>query len=115
FHHSALLPCPLRLFEYQVVLPPERAVDGIKQMLEMLGLAGLASFFTSVKHLGRSSPGHLSFPAPGYAFSFDLPAGDKRVLPLLDRCDEVTIAAGGRVYLAKDARLPAGAFAAMYP
>lgn len=102
-------------FEYQVVLPPARAFDAVKQMLEMLGQAGMASFFTSVKQLGENAPGHLSFPAPGYAFSFDLAAADKSVLPLLDRCDDVTIAAGGRVYLAKDARLGAARFAGMYP
>jgi decaprenylphospho-beta-D-ribofuranose 2-oxidase len=101
--------------EYQVVLPPQLAFDGIKQMLEILDRAGAVSFFTSVKRLGENSPGHLSFPAPGYAFSFDVPAGDKAILSLLDRCDEVTVAAGGRVYLAKDARVGASTFAAMYP
>jgi FAD/FMN-containing dehydrogenase len=106
---------PRGFFEYQVLLPSQGAFDNIKQILEMVANAGMASFFTSVKQLGPGSPGHLSFPVPGYAFSFDLPAGDKAVLPLLDRCDEITIAAGGRVYLAKDARLSASAFARMYP
>ena len=57
----------------------------------------------------------MSFPAPGYAFSFDVSVGDKSIMLLLDRCDEITAAAGGRVYLAKDARLRADTFASMYP
>ena len=84
-------------------------------MLEMLDRSKRVSVFTSVKQLGTSSRGHLSFPAPGYAFSFDVPGGDKSVMLLLDRCDEIVAAAGGRVYLAKDARLRADIFARMYP
>jgi FAD/FMN-containing dehydrogenase len=106
---------PRGFLEYQVVLPLQRAFDGIKQMLGMLDRAGAVSFFTSVKRLGENSQGHLSFPTLGYAFSFDVPVGDKAILSLLDHCDEVTIAAGGRVYLAKDARLGASTFAGMYP
>ena len=84
-------------------------------MLEILHGAGCASFFTSVKQLGASSRGHFSFPAPGYAFSFDVSARDSKIFSVLDRCDEITIAAGGRVYLAKDARLRADSFNSMYP
>jgi decaprenylphospho-beta-D-ribofuranose 2-oxidase len=101
--------------EYQIVLPPARAFDTVRQMLEMLDRAGAASFFTSLKRLGENSAGHISFPMPGYAFSFTVPAGDECMMSLLDRCDEVTLAAGGRVYLAKDARLGAQIFAGMYP
>ncbi len=102
-------------FEYQVVLPVAQARDAVLRMLELLAHVGLASFFTSIKRLGASAPGPLSFPAPGYAFSFDVPAGGDAVLVLLDRCDEITLAAGGRVYLAKDARVNRDHFAAMYP
>lgn len=101
--------------EYQVVLPPARAFDSVRQMLELLDRARGVSFFTSVKRLGESSDGYISFPMPGYAFSFDVAAGAEGVMTLLDRCDEITAAAGGRVYLAKDARLKAKVFATMYP
>src|SRR5262249_47443257 len=106
---------PRGFLEYQAVLPSTRAFDVIRQMLEILTQAGRVSFFTSIKQLGASSPGHFSFPAPGYAFSFDVSVGDKSILSLLERCDEITIAAGCRVYLAKDARLRADSFASMYP
>ena len=46
---------------------------------------------------------------------FDVPAFAEGMLRLLDRCDEATAAAGGRVYLAKDARVEAAYFASMYP
>ena len=101
--------------EYQVVLPRARAFEGVRQILELLDQAGGVSFFTSVKRLGASSCGHISFPMPGYAFSFDVAASGEAMLSLLDRCDEITAAAGGRVYLAKDARLNAQMFSAMYP
>jgi FAD/FMN-containing dehydrogenase len=102
-------------FEYQVVFPEARAFDTVTQMLALMRERGAMSFLTSIKRLGPSAPGHLSFPQPGYAFSFDLPASTPDAMTLLDRCDELTIAAGGRVCLAKDARLRAEAFAAMYP
>ena len=100
--------------EYQAVLPLRHAFDGIKRMLEIVDRSGAVSFFTSVKRLGESAPGHLSFPMPGYAFSFAVPVGEKKAFALLSHCDEMTVALGGRVYLAKDARLEASTLAAMY-
>ena len=101
--------------EYQVILPSAQALNSVRAMLELLHDAGQVSFFTSLKQLGANSGGHISFPMPGYAFSFDVPAGNKAAMTLLDRCDDITMAAGGRVYLAKDARLSSGVFASMYP
>jgi len=100
--------------EYQLVLPLPIAFDGIKRMLEMVDSAGTASFFTSIKRLGGNSPGHLSFPMPGYAFSIAISAAGKKAFSLLNRFDELTVALGGRVYLAKDARLQAKTLSAMY-
>jgi hypothetical protein len=36
-------------------------------------------------------------------------------MALLGRCDDVVLAASGRVYIAKDCRLPGSTFRAMYP
>jgi FAD/FMN-containing dehydrogenase len=101
--------------EYQAVLPTTQAFDAIRRMLEILDSEKRVSLFASVKQLGVGSGGHLSFPAPGYVFSFDVSASDKSIMSFLDRCDEITAAAGGRVYLAKDARLRTDMFARMYP
>ena len=57
----------------------------------------------------------LSFPTRGYTLALDLSLGDPTLLTLLDELDDIVIRHGGRVYLAKDARLKAGAFRKMYP
>ncbi|MDO9443796.1 MAG: D-arabinono-1,4-lactone oxidase, partial [Dehalococcoidia bacterium] len=63
-----------------------------------------------------SEGGPLSFPQPGWTLALDLPATRPEVLgPLLDGCDDLVGTAGGRVYLAKDARMRAAAMPAMYP
>jgi decaprenylphospho-beta-D-ribofuranose 2-oxidase len=100
--------------EYQVVLPPAGALDAVKQMIDLLHRAGEASFFTSIKRMGVQAEGYLSFPKPGFAFSFDVANGEK-VASLLADCDEITASFGGRVYLAKDARLSPEKFSVMYP
>jgi FAD/FMN-containing dehydrogenase len=45
----------------------------------------------------------------------DIPVRDAGLWPFLDHLDEIVVKFGGRVYLAKDARLSAPAFRAMYP
>ena len=45
----------------------------------------------------------------------DLPADLPGLLPLLTRFDEWVLAAGGRLYLAKDSRAAAATVHAMYP
>lgn len=101
--------------EYQVLLPTERAFDVAQQMLDIFDRAGVLSFLTSMKRLGKSNRGYLSFPTPGVLFSVDIPAGRKRTLDALDRCDEIVRAVGGRHYVAKDGRASGDLFRSAYP
>ena len=58
--------------------------------------------------------GLLSFPIAGYTLALDLPAGPG-VPALVAELDRLTLAHGGRIYLAKDALADAATFARMYP
>jgi len=69
-----------------------------------------------LKRFGEAEPGQLlSFPRPGYTLAVDLPRDGARQDRLLDDLDRVVLEGGGRVYLAKDARLKPETFHAMYP
>lgn len=101
--------------QYQCVLPTDTAFDGMREILERLSRSRRPSFLAVLKRLGEESGGLLSFPMPGYTLALDLPLRGRRLLPLLDELDRVVVEKGGRVYLAKDARLSAQAFRQMYP
>ena len=68
-----------------------------------------------LKRFGPASPGPLAFPGKGLTLALDLPMTGDDALRLLDELDEIVIGLGGRVYLAKDARLSAARMRRMYP
>lgn len=100
--------------QYQCVLPHAASREGMARLLEAISAAGLGSFLAVLKRMGPQSFGLLSFPMEGYTLALDFPATDA-ALALLQRLDEIVVEAGGRIYLAKDARVGAAAFAAGYP
>jgi decaprenylphospho-beta-D-ribofuranose 2-oxidase len=68
-----------------------------------------------LKRFGPGNPAPLSFPGEGYTLALDLPMNGPETLRLLDDLDDIVLECGGRVYLAKDARLGPGRFRQMYP
>jgi decaprenylphospho-beta-D-ribofuranose 2-oxidase len=101
--------------QYQCVLGGTQAAAGVRRLLERLQRAGCYSLLAVLKRLGPGNDCPLSFPREGYTLALDIP---RRALPdfsLLADMDRITLEHGGRVYLAKDARLDARTFRMMYP
>ncbi|MFD5872503.1 FAD-binding protein [Streptomyces sp. NPDC060322] len=89
--------------------------ETLHRIVRQITLRRAPAFHAVLKRFGEGGPGWLSFPAPGWALSFGLPAGLPGLARLLDGLDAEVAAAGGRVCLAKDARMRPGLLAAMYP
>jgi len=103
------------MLQYQVVLPPATAREGLVELLEALSASGRASFLAVLKTFGPASSGLLSFPGPGVTLALDLPYTGPDLVAMLRRLDAGVARRGGRVYLAKDACLLPELFAQMYP
>jgi FAD/FMN-containing dehydrogenase len=99
--------------QYQCVVPAPAARDVLGGVIERVAERGNASFLAVLKQLGGSE-GTLSFGMEGFTLALDLPVTDD-VFPLLDEIDAIVVAAGGRLYLAKDARQSRVTFEASYP
>jgi decaprenylphospho-beta-D-ribofuranose 2-oxidase len=99
------------LVQYQFVVP-----FGSEPLLRELheSLARAHPALTVLKRFGPEA-GPLSFPLPGWTVAVDFPGAVPGLAALLDACDERVAEAGGRVYLAKDARLRPELVPQMYP
>ena len=100
--------------QYQCVIPEEGALLGIHKILNMVSDAGKGSFLSVLKKFGPENDNLLSFPMQGYTLAMDFKF-EKSIFALLDELDRVVADHGGRLYLAKDARMSADFFQNSYP
>jgi decaprenylphospho-beta-D-ribofuranose 2-oxidase len=100
--------------QYQFVVP-FGAEDVVRAVIEALSRERCPAFLAVLKRFGPADEAPLSFPAEGWTLAVDLPLTVPGLGAMLDRFDERVVEAGGRVYLAKDGRVRADVFEAMYP
>ena len=100
--------------QYQCVVPDSAGHGAARRFLELLTSRGGASFLCVIKDCGPEGFGLLSFPRPGVSIALDIKIND-RTQSLVDALNELVIAEGGRIYLAKDALTRAEHFKRMEP
>jgi FAD/FMN-containing dehydrogenase len=106
---------PSGFFQYQSVVPREARLQATRDMLDAIQRSGEGSFLAVLKTFSQRPPaGLLSFPRPGVTLALDF--RNSRAVPgLFIRLDDIVRAAGGRLYPAKDARMPRALYEATYP
>ena len=107
---------PKGFYQYQCVVPRQDGQAAVQAMLRAIAQSGEGSFLVVLKTFGeRQAKGLLSFPMPGVTLALDFPNRGERTLRLLARLDVIVQQAGGRLYMAKEARMSRSMFEAGYP
>jgi FAD/FMN-containing dehydrogenase len=98
-------------YQYQCVIPLSASREAATELLARIAASGQGSFLAVLKLCGSSpSPGLLSFPLPGVTLALDFPNRGARLARLFAQLDEIVAGAGGRLYPAKDGRMPGELF-----
>ncbi len=99
--------------QFQCVVPLGQA-NALRAMMDMIAESSLASPLAVLKRMGPGRAGYLSFPMEGYTLAVDFP-NRPQARDLIAQLETATLAAGGRLYLAKDALSTGPALKKMYP
>ncbi|MFC4005068.1 FAD-binding protein [Prauserella oleivorans] len=99
--------------QYQFSVPFGRE-DDLKRLCRKIANSGHYSFLNVIKRMGEANRAPLSWPTPGWMLSVDFPIKDG-LSRFCTELDEDVLAAGGRLYTAKDSRTTAEMFHRMYP
>jgi FAD/FMN-containing dehydrogenase len=107
---------PRGLYQYQCVIPGAQGRDGTAELLNAIARSGQGSFLAVLKVFGAlESPGLLSFPREGITLALDFPNRGAPLERLFVELDAIVRNAGGRLYPAKDGRMPGDLFRTGYP
>lgn len=103
-------------YQYQCVLPPANAREGIRTLLKRIAASGQGSFLAVLKTFGEQpAAGMLSFPRPGVTLALDFANHGNHTQRLFSDLDDVVAAAGGALYPGKDARMSVTMFRRGFP
>lgn len=101
--------------QYQLVLPLSAGIEAMQEVVDKIRASKYPPFLTVLKRFSTGEKdGLLSFPFEGWTLALDL----KRrpgLFEFLQELDQLVLAHGGRLYLAKDARMSKEMFEATYP
>ena len=100
--------------QYQCAIPTKFSYSAINDILETLHKHKHPIYLAVLKRFGQENLAPLSFPLSGFTLALDIPISSDKLFTCLDSLDEIVIHAGGRIYLAKDARLKPKVFRDMY-
>jgi len=107
---------PAGFHQYQCVVPRDTGAAATAALLGEIARSRTGSFLAVLKTFGdRPSVGMLSFPMKGVTLALDFAHRGASTLALLSRLDRIVAEAGGRLYLAKDSRMPRSMFESGYP
>ncbi len=107
---------PKGFYQYQSVVPLEGAKEATTLMLRAIAQANAGSFLAVLKSFGAAeSMGMLSFPQEGVTLALDFSNQGEKTKKLFANLDAIVRDAKGRLYPAKDARMPRDLFEAGYP
>ncbi|WP_254052262.1 FAD-binding oxidoreductase [Aeromicrobium sp. A1-2] len=104
---------PRGFCQYQFVVPDGQEA-AFTEAVEHIAASGHVSSLNVLKRFGPGNAAPLSFPLPGWTLAVDLPVRPG-LDELLSHLDALVVAAGGRIYLAKDSRTTADTLRRMYP
>ncbi|MFN5416095.1 MAG: FAD-binding protein [Flavobacteriia bacterium] len=101
--------------QYQFVIPFENGKIALKEILSKISGSQTASFLAVLKTFGPKEihSSKLSFPEKGYTLALDFKYNSKNLV-LLDELDKILLKFGGKIYLAKDARMSKETFQKSY-
>ncbi len=103
-------------YQYQSVVPRPIAKEAVTAMLDAIARSGQGSFLAVLKTFGdRAARGLMSFPRAGVTLALDFANRGASTERLFARLDDIVREAGGRIYPAKDARMPRDLFESGYP